>query len=187
MQDRPTLSPNVEDIDGEYFRNEERVAQAKTRERKLSTSLIDIKENLQEVTEKLGQLTSRQQKLNNSLEKKQRHHSYLLKQSDESSDLKEMIEDIEETIAEAQEQISAVEEEMNKCRVQEKELRKELLHKEKELNCLKETIYKMKSANSKLKAEMDAERRIYDFKIRAMLAKEESEQKLQEELRVIKL
>lgn len=180
------MNPKIEEKDREHARNEDAVTKGKLRERKLSTSLLDIKEQLTAVAEQLVQLTSRHQKLNKSLEKKERYRSYLLNQSDDQSNdvLKEMMEDIEEMIVEAKKQIDTVEEEMRRYKAKEEELRLELSQKEREMTRLKEKMNELRSINDKLLAEIRGERLAYDLRIRAMLAKEESEQKLQEELRV---
>ena len=184
MIDTSSRSVGIEEHDREAASLEETVKKTEKREHRLSSCLHEVRENLKDVTERLSHLTSQHQKLCNTLEKKKRQRSYLLTQTEQPDILKELIDDIEETITEVQDQICALEEDMQRCKNQEQRLQRELSTKQKELEDLRRNMHELRERNIKLQTELEAEKRVYDLKVRSMLAEKHSDEALKKELRV---
>lgn len=180
------LCLSVQEHDSEMMYLQDCVTFAEKKESQLSASLEDIRENLKDVKSHLTHLFSQKEILHTTLKTKQHHHSYLLLHQATSDDiiLKEMIQEIELTIADVKNQIQMLQQEIQNCNQKEEALRNELEQKNVELRKLKETLCEMKVKNAQLSAELESERRILELTVQAKLAQGQSDQKVQEDLRV---
>ena len=175
----------IEEQDNEAERLQESLKREAKKERKLSTTLHDVKESLEQVTERVCHLTSEHEQLCTTLEMRKKQHKALLKQKEQADELKDLVKEIEETIEKLTIQIIALESEMKKCNLKEVELKTELNFKEKELRNLSEAVCDLRTRNKELCHDLEAEKRVFEMHLRQMMAQKESDYALHRELKVI--
>ena len=175
----------IEEQDNEAERLQESLKREEKKERKLSTTLHDVKESLEQVTERVCHLTSEHEQLCTTLEMRKKQHKALLKQKEQADELKDLVKEIEETIEKLTKQIIALESEMKKSNLKEVELKTELNFKEKELRDLSKAVCDLRTRNKELCHNLEAEKRIFEMHLRQMMAQKESDYALHRELKVI--
>ena len=175
---------SLEQKEWQLAESEKRADQAEDRHRVLKEKLSILQYSSRDVAMEAAELLKRREELELKLARNKKRKERLLDQKRFMTDMElllQMIDEVQLSIDDSEEHIALLKMKIGEQITKEKELHQEIAKKQKEVDDSNRALQASKKKCSLLRSKLNAERMVFDFKLRRQ---QQSSEKIQEELMV---